>query len=66
VSKNPLEVLDDAEKLIAQRVAERTQLPLDQRSVLAIEHISDELVRLRAELKVLRGTIARATASLRG
>ena len=59
MARDPLQAITDAETKIAARMELRGSAPADEkRKVLAVEQVADELTRIRAELKTLRGLFA--------
>ena len=59
MARDPLQAITDAETEIAARMELRRSAPADEkRKVLAVEQVADELTRIRAELKTLRGLFA--------
>jgi hypothetical protein len=51
----PTQVLNEIEQTISQRIHARAQIPqVEERTAAALAEISDELARLRGEVKILR------------
>ena len=62
---DPLEPVRTAEAEIAKRVKTREGTQLEHRGALAIELIADEMTRVAAELKVMRGLLAMIQAKMK-
>jgi hypothetical protein len=52
--KNPAQILEEAQQIIADRKATRKNMAFDVGSMVAMQDISDELTLIRAELSVIR------------
>ena len=61
---DPLEPIRAAEAEIAKRAKTRDAIGLENRGALAAELIADEMTRVAAELKVMRGLFALLAAKI--
>jgi hypothetical protein len=65
MANDPLEPVRLAEAEIQKRAQSRDASQLDFRGPIAAELIADEMTRVAAELKVMRGLLATIAAKLR-
>jgi len=64
MANDPLEPIHKAEAAIKDRALVRDGTGLENRGLLATELIADEMTRVAAELKVVRGLLATIAAKI--